>query len=200
MARVLKLTLVFGLSILCVSLRAQEQKKKEAEFPNNEEIRLVVIQSERAFEQYGITVTMEEQLPSAKNNPSFVEKDRQVYDMASKLIAALKINPDAFHGPGGLLLLTSLDDASRNAALCSGTAYNDSMQTLMASSDVHRATDSLNVGLNCAETSGHIYTVSESVNALLLREMEAQQSLNRDAGEALDRCTAALKNCDSHGH
>jgi hypothetical protein len=93
--------------------------------------------------------------------------------------------------------MSSLDDASRNAALCSGTAYNDTIDTVMTKSDVHSAESWIHVGLNCINTSGYLYTVSETVQALLVRDLKAQQMLNQSAAETVNSCTAALKKCAS---
>jgi hypothetical protein len=193
--RMSKLTLLSSVLFLASCCTAQEKTEKTPEFPNIEEIQLVVTQSERVFEQYKQAVTTEAELPTSKTNPSMIEKDRGVYDMATKLIASLKAHPQGFHGVGGPLLLSSLDDASRNAALCSGAAYNDTMDALMTKSDVHSAKDWIHVGLSCVDVSGYLYTVSESVQAMLVRDMQAQQMLNQRAGETINTCTAALKKC-----
>jgi len=182
---------------LFLSICLAQQKEKRPEFPSTEEIQLVVTQSERVLEQYKQAITMEAELPSSKHNPSVIEKDREVYDMATKLVTALKAHPEGFHGLGGLLLLSSLDDASRNAAVCSGSASSDAMNAVISTSDVNSARDWLHVGLSCMDVSGYLYTVSESVQALLVREMEAQQLLNQNAQETLNGCTAALKKCAS---
>jgi hypothetical protein len=183
------------LLILPICCNAQQQKEKAPDFPSTEEIKLVITQSERVFEQYKQTVAMEAELPTFKSSPSAVEKDRGVYDMTTKLLAGLKTHPESFNGLGGLLLLSSLDDASRNAALCSGTAYSDTMQAIMTNSDINSAKEWIHVGLSCIDVSGYLYTVSESVQALLVREMEAQQLLNQRAQETLNGCTAALTKC-----
>ena len=167
------------------------------EFPSADEIQLVVTQSERVFEQYKQSVTMEAELPSFKRDPSAIEKDTGVYDTGVKLAAAQKEHPEGFHGVGGLLLLFSLDDTSRNAALCSATAYNDTMEAVMTKSDVHSAENGMHVGLSCINISGYLYTVSESVQALLVRDLKAQQMLNQSATETISSCTAALKKCAS---
>jgi hypothetical protein len=190
-------TLICCLLLLTVCAPAQQEKAKIPEFPSADEIQLVVTQSERVFEQYKQSLTMEAELPSFKRDPSAIEKDTGVYDMGMKLVDALKKRPEGFHGVGGLLLMSSLDDASRNAALCSGTAYNDTMEAVMAKSDVHSAESWMHVGLSCINISGYLYTVSESVQALLVRDLKAQQMLNQSAAETVNSCTAALKKCDS---
>jgi hypothetical protein len=191
-----KPAMLLCLLFLAVCCFAQQQKEKTLEFPSTEEINLVVTQSERVFEQYKQAVTIEADLPSSKRNPSVIEKDSDVYSGAAKLIATLKAHPQSFHGLGGLLLLSSLDDASRNSAVCSGSAYSDAMDALVSASDAKSAKEWLQVGLSCIGVSGYLYTVSESVHALLVREMEAQQLLNQRAEETVNSCTAALKKCE----
>jgi hypothetical protein len=41
--------------------------------------------------------------------------------------------------------------------------------------------------------SGYLYTVSESVQALLVRDMKAQQILNQQAMELANKCNALMK-------
>ncbi len=171
----------------------QQVLKEEPDFPHTDEIQLVVTQAERAFEQYKPSVTFERELPSFQKDSSAPDKDLEVFDTTIKLIATLKTHPDGFHGLGGLLLLSSLDDASRNAALCSGTAYNDAMQAVMASSDVSVARYYLHIGVSCLDASGHLYTVSESVQELLVREAKAQQLLNKQVMAFADKCRILMK-------
>jgi hypothetical protein len=52
-------TILFCLLFLSVCCVAQQQKEKTPEFPNTEEIQLVVTQSDHVFEQYKQSVTME---------------------------------------------------------------------------------------------------------------------------------------------
>ena len=194
-----KSTMAFCLPFLTVCAMAQQDKAKTPDFPSTDEIQLVVTQSERVFEQYKQTLTMEAELPTFKRDSSAIEKDTGVYDMGMTMVNALKKHPEAFHGVGGLLLLSTLDDASRNSALCSGTAYNDTMEALIGKSDVHPAENWMQVGLNCINVSGYLYTVSESVQALLIRDLKAQETLNQSAVETVNRCTAAMKKCVSQG-
>jgi hypothetical protein len=195
-----KSTMAFCVLILTACATAQQEKAKIPEFPSMDEIQLVVTQSERVFEQYKQSVTMESELPSFKRDPSAIQKDTGVHDMGMKLVDALKKHPDGFHGVGGLLLMSSLGDASRNAALCSATAYNDTMEAVMTKSDVHSAENWVHVGLSCINISGYLYTVGESVQALLVRDLKAQEMLNESATETVNGCTAALKKCAAQKH
>jgi hypothetical protein len=105
----------------------------------------------------------------------------------------LKQNPDAFHGLGGLLLLSSLDDASRNAALCSSAGAAEMAKGLIEHFDSKDAYRIMTVIQNCSDVSMHLYSVSESVHALMVREVEAQQDLNNQAMATIGKCTDLLK-------
>jgi hypothetical protein len=181
---------VFCLLFLTSFCIAQEQKD-EPKFPTNEEIQLVVTQAERAFDQYKASVVSEAELPTAKQDKSSMEKDQEVVRLSAKLLDALKKKPEAFNGLGGLLVLTTLDDASRNAALCANAGMLDIAKNILDKPDVNAANRMLAIVGKCTDVSSHLYTVSESVNALLVRNMDAQENLNAEALKSMNECTAA---------
>ena len=168
--------------------------QKAVDFPTTEEINLVVTQSERAFDQYKNSVVMENNLESLQRDPSSLKKDQELVEMSHKLIVALKAKPDGFHGLGGLLLLSTLDDASRNAALCASAGSAEIAKGLIDHADVKDAYRIMTVMQNCSDVSAYLYTVSESVNALMVRELEAQQDLNDQAMEMANKCADIIKN------
>jgi hypothetical protein len=179
---------------LLASVHSFAQQKTQVEFPTKEEINLVVTQAERAFDQYKNSVVIEEGLQSSKQEPSSLKKDQEVVEMSHKLIMALKENPDRFHGLGGLLLLSTLDDASRNAALCSSSGSAEIAKGLIDHFDVKDAYRIMTIMQTCSDVSAHLYTVSESVHALMVRELEAQQDLNNQAMELANKCADIVKN------
>lgn len=182
---------VFCLLFLTSFCIAQEQKD-EPKFPTNEEIQLVLTQAERAFDQYKASVISEAELPTAKQDKSSLEKDQEVVRLSAKLLDALKKRPETFNGLGGLLLLTTLDDASRNAALCANAGTLDIAKNILDKPDVNAANRMLAIAGKCTDVSSHLYTVSESVNALLVRNMDAQANLNEEAMKTIDECRATL--------
>lgn len=189
--------IVFILVFLSSLLSAQSAKLKE--FPTDEEIRLVVSQAERAFADYKQAVALEASLPTAKKDRVNLDTDKQLVDMVPKLLDALKANPSRFNGLAGLLLLTTLDDASRNAALCSNSGMGDIAQELLSSHDVATIYRSMAISQKCVDVSGQLYTVSESVNALFVKAMEAQEELGEQATDALNKCAAAMKGATKPG-
>jgi hypothetical protein len=189
MEHIMRLLVVF----LLASVHCFAQQKAQVEFPTKEEINLVVTQAERAFDQYKTSVVMEGNLQSSKQEPSSFKKDQEVVEMSHKLIVALKENPDRFHGLGGLLLLSTLDDASRNAALCSTSGSAEIAKGLIDHFDVKDAYRIMTIMQTCTDVSAHLYTVSESVHALMVRELEAQQDLNNQAMELANKCAEIVK-------
>lgn len=106
----------------------------------------------------------------------------------------LKENPERFHGLGGLLLLSTLDDASRNAALCSSSGSAEIAKGLIDHSDIKDAYRIMTIMQTCSDVSAHLYTVSESVHALMVRELEAQQDMNNRAMQLANKCADIVKN------
>jgi hypothetical protein len=190
------LKLLMAACVICLaasgSVAQQTKPEQGVDFPKTEEIQLVVTQAERAFEQYKQSVNAEANLPAGNGGESALAKDREGVEMAAELIGKLKSSPLAFHGLGGLLLLSTLDDASRNSALCANAGMSELTQQVI-SVDTKSAYQTLTIIQTCSDVSLHLYTVSESVHALLVREMVAQQKLNQRAMEVADQCTAAIK-------
>jgi hypothetical protein len=183
-------------AILITSSALAQEPPKKPSFPTGDEIELVVSQAERAFDQYNQAVTLESGIPSMQEDKTGIERDRQVVTSAKTLVAGLKRKPQAFHGVGGLLLLGILDDASRNAALCSASTFAAITSELMSEKGLDRgkAYEFMHIGQACQDASVQLYTVSENVHALMLRELESQQVLNQEATEMLTNCTSVLKN------
>jgi hypothetical protein len=164
-----------------------QQKEAKLDFPSDEEIKLVVKQSERAFQQYAQSVELEAMLPSSKENGSGVATDKQVVAAAKELVDTLKQDPGAFHGLLGFTLQTMLDDASRNAALCGGSGMSElAMQITSNKVDKARAFEILGIAKACQDASTALYTVSETVHDMYVREL-----VSRDA--VLEQLNAILQ-------
>lgn len=182
-----------GILVVFFGMPSLAQQKTQVTFPTTEEINLVVAQAQRAFEQYEKSVVMEKTLKAAKDDPSSIQKDEEVVEMSRKLIAGLKEHPEKFNGLGGLLLLSSLDDASRNSALCSGTGSVEIVKGLLEHADSKEAFRVMTIIQNCVDVSNLLFTVSESVHALMVREIEAQEDLNDQALELANKCNDIVR-------
>jgi hypothetical protein len=176
---------------MLASAQAAANKPEEPNFPTTEEIQLVTGQAERAFSMYKELLNRQETLGlAALSGKESLARERKLIELSGTLLSALKADPNKFHGLGSLLLLSGLDDASRNAALCSGQGMAKAFAGLIDKQDDKKAHELLHVAQSCADLSAHLYTVSESVHALLVREIEGQQLLGDRAVEVINKCMA----------
>jgi hypothetical protein len=160
-------------------------------FPTQEQIELVLTQADRAFVQYEQAIKLEAQggtglEQSSKTDQESLRKARQILDPLRKSSAA-------FNGPPGFLIVTGLDDASRNMALCMGQAGMQASVLGEAGnfSDAHRL---LQIGQSCLDTSTLLYTVSESALDLYAHYLLAENAMSQDAAKALSKCTDIIQN------
>ncbi len=187
---------VLILFLLFVSL-ATTCRAQETTFPTNDEIQLVLTQADRAMQQYKPLIDQEE-LRFGKGSVELeaVTKDRQVVKAIEMAVQVLKKNPQGFNSAGGFALFEWLDDASRNAMVCSTSSMLQSTTFLMAG-EINKATQLIHLGQSCLDASNMIYTVSENAGALYERYAKASQKLAADAAKVAEQCTATLKKMDA---
>jgi hypothetical protein len=177
--------------LLTIGLAVSANAQTEKTFPNNDEITLVLTQTERALQQYKPMIDQQETL-LGKSEADAVAKDRQVVTGLEEAVKAFKHNPQGFNGPLGFALFEWLDDASRNAALCGNGA---SMQAVLAimKGKPEKADSLLRLAQSCMDMSTLIYTISENAGALYLRYAEAEEQLAAKGADVADKCMAILK-------
>ena len=164
------------------------QAQTEKPFPTDDEINLLLTQTERAIQEYKPLIDQEES-QMGKSYAEAVAKDRQVVNALETAVKAFKSKPQAFNGPLGFIFFGWLDDADRNALLCASGA---SLQASQADT-VDRASTLLHLAQNCQASSTLIYTVSENANSLYGKYVEAEAQLAEQAAEAVQKCTDILK-------
>jgi hypothetical protein len=177
--------------ILILSLVPMSHAQDETTIPTDDEIRLVLTQTERAMQSYKLLIDQEElQLGSA--GAEAVAKDRQVLHGIEIAVEALKKQPEGFNGPAGFLFFEWLDDASRNALLCSSTALSQSTM-LMMSGKTSSANELMHLSQSCMDASTLIYTVSENAGSLYERYAKAEQRIAEKGFSVAQKCADALK-------
>jgi len=188
---VLTLVLVFLRSAVAQDkLYALHAQQGPDEFPSEQQINLLITQSERAFDSYENTLQLEAQLVGG---PESVTKDREVLTSARKVLATLKAEPSKwFNSPMGFLLVTNLDDASRNMALCAGQGGMQSA-TAVLDRKADLGMSNVHVSQTCLDTSTLLYTVSESALDLYAQYLSTEYKLTQREAEALQRCADILK-------
>lgn len=189
----LRYTFIIVLPIFCFapSIRAQDEKT----FPTDNEIQLLLTQADRATQQYKPLIDQEE-IQLGKSGADAVVKDRQVVQAVEMAVQTLKKKPQGFNSPAGFALFEWMDDASRNAMVCSTSSMTQATVTLMAG-EISKATELINLGQSCMDVSSLIYTVSENAGALYERFLKAQQQLAEKAMSISQTCTDVLKKLDA---
>ncbi len=173
---------------LCVASRAQD---REANFPTDEEIKLVLTQADRAIQQFKPLLDMEEKMLGKKGEDA-IAKDREVVRGIETAIKAFGKNPQAFNGPLGFSFFEWLDDADRNALLCVSGASNEAVGRILAG-DKEKAELAMSLSQSCLAVSTLFYTVSENAGALYTRYVQNEEKVAEQGAEAVHKCVELLK-------
>ncbi len=142
-------------------------------FPSDADISLAVLQADSAMDQYRGAVGQEETV-IGQAGADAVSRDKQLlgsWDFTSK---GFKVNPQTFNSELGLEVVLMLDDAARNAALCSATAHKGAATA--GRDDLAR---------RCMEASTHLHDASQSVAVLYRRYVEAEHQAVEQAGKCV---------------
>lgn len=183
--------LAFSFASLTVVCQAQE-----GAFPSDNEINLLLTQADRAMQQYKPLIDQEEELQLGKSGAEAVAKDREVVRAVEIALQALKKRPQGFNSAAGFALFEWLDDASRNAMVCSASSNTQATIALM-DGDIGKATELIHLGQSCMDVSSLIYTVSENAGALYERYAKSAQKLAEDGAKAAEQCADTLKKMDA---
>ena len=170
-----------------VVVRAQ----KETHFPTDDEIQLLLTQADRAMQQYRPLID-EEERQLGKKGVDAVAKDREVVGNMELALKTFKKRPQGFNSPLGFAFFEWLDDAARNALLCSQTAMSQATTSMM-DGKLDDAPRYMHLSQSCMDASTLIYTVSENASALYERYVKAEQELANEGADVAQKCTDALK-------
>ena len=102
--------IVFLTIAFTVAASAQTNKT----FPTDDEINLVLNQTERAMQQYKPLIDQEE-IQMGTGYKEAAANDRRVVGALEMAVRAFKGKPQGFNGPLGFTFFEWLDDAGRNA-------------------------------------------------------------------------------------
>jgi hypothetical protein len=163
-------------------------QEKEATFPNNDEIDTLLTQANRAMTQYQTAVDQE---TKAGFDSDSLATDRQLIEVWPKMSGMLKQNPQGFNSEVGFLFVTSLDDASRNAAVCAGEAMRQSSMKLVKR-ETNGVEELLTLYDNCNSASTLLYTVSETAASMYRRYLHADAELTSQTVADMKKCTDVL--------
>jgi len=183
--------LIFIVVLSIVGFAPLAHAQDELTFPTDNEIQLLLTQAGRAMVQYKLTIDQEE-LRLGENGAEAIQKDRQVVQAVEIAVQTLKKQPQGFNSPAGFALFEWLDDASRNALLCSSAAMSRSTILAMAGK-TDSANELIHLSQACMDVETLIYTVSENAGSLYARYAKAEQHLAERALSVSQKCSEALK-------
>jgi hypothetical protein len=178
-----------GFAIVAVSLPVAGQSEKS--FPTDDEIRLVLTQTERAVQQYSLVIEQEASLMGSEGAPA-AAKDREVAGNLETAIKGFRLHPQAFNGHLGFVFFEWLDDASRNANLCAMSATAEIMPSV-GPGQTSKAQSLLRLAQSCSDMATLFYTVSENAGALYLRYVTTEEDTANRCGTIVEQCTSILK-------
>jgi hypothetical protein len=182
------------LVFLTIGIAGAATAQTEKTFPTDDEINLVLTQTERAMQQYKPLIDQGE-IQMGKSYTEAAANDHQVVSSLEIAVKAFKSNPQAFNGPLGFAFFEWLDDADRNAVLCASGAATQAMTEMMAG-NTSKANSLIDLGRSCLDVSTLLYTVSENAGSLYLKYAEAEQELAAHGAEVAEKCADVLKkNC-----
>lgn len=180
-----------ALVFLTVGFSVATHAQADKQFPTDEEINLMLTQTERAVQQYKPLIDQEE-AQMGKSYAGAAANDRQVVDALETAIKAFKAKPQGFNGPLGFAFFVWLDDADRNALLCSSGASMQSTRYMMEG-NTEKAEALLHLAQSCQDASTLIYTVSENAESLYTKYAEGEEQLAIQGADVAQKCTDILK-------
>ena len=157
--------------LLTISFAIVVNAQAKKTFPTDDEINLVLTQTERAIQQYKPLIDKEE-IQMGKSGADAIAHDRQVVNALETAVKAFRGKPQEFNGPLGFTFFEWLDDADRNAVLCGSGASGQAASQMMAGNK-DKAESLLHLAKSCSDMSTLIYTVSENAGSFYQRYVEA---------------------------
>lgn len=170
----------------------QSSNQSPAKFPTEDQISLLLTQSERGLDAYKRAVKMEAMVLPKQG----ADADAQQATTLRQVVAELKGSPHMFNSPYGFLLIADLDDASRNMAVCMGQGWALALSS-QTEAELAMAHQKMLLSQACLDTSTLLFTVSETAVEMYSNYLLADDQLKQRASDALDRCTEVMKKANS---
>ena len=171
------LVLVSSLTVVC--------RGQETNFPTDDEIKLLLTQTERALVQYKPLLDREESLFGEKGK-EVVAKDQELVQGLETAIKAFRKNPQGFNSKLGFSFFEWIDDADRNTLLCASSASSEAVN-LMLDGKTAKARSLAELSQSCMDTSSLLYTVSENAGALYTKFVAGEEALAKQAYDKIGR-------------
>jgi hypothetical protein len=172
------------------------RKRKIRIFQTDDEIRLVLTQTERAVSEYKPLLVKEEN-KMGKEGREAAARDMEVVRGPETALAGFRKNPQAFNGPLGFAFFEWIDDARHNALLSSVSA-SGLLTVSLIDGNKEKALTYADLSKDFANVSTVFYTLSENAGALFARYVSGEEDLAKlGLKVATDRTNALKKKGDT---
>jgi len=187
----LRLSSVLLLAVIIFGACPHALAQVEKTFPTNDEINLVLNQSERALERYK-NLLEDQQTQIGQSVTDQVAEGRRISGALAEAIKAIKPRPFAFNGPAGFTLLQTLSAADRNSLRCEVAAASQSAGYMIAGKPDTSDT-LLHLSQSCMDLSTLIFTISEQAGSLFKRYVTTEDQQAAQTREEARRCADEME-------
>lgn len=181
------LIVIVPLMVMAAQVAAYCQDKP---FPSDDEVKLVVSQTDVAMLQYKQAVGQEEQL-MGKTTAEENARERKTIADWEFVSKELNSKPQAFNSVVGFDVVLMLDESERSEMLCSVAALSTGTLTAVAQ-DLTMANSFVNLSHTCMDSATLLFTVREGVAALYQRYVEAEKQLADEGLQVASKCADVL--------
>ena len=175
------------MAIGAVAAHAQAERT----FPTDEEVGLLLTQTDRALDRYKPLLD-EQEAQIGKSVEEDVANDRKLVTSVQGSIKVLSAKRQSFNGPMGFAFFESLVDMDRNALRCGFAASSQSSGYVIAG-DHDKADALLHLSQKCMDLSMLIYTISENASSLYKRFIQAEDQWAAHSTQEARQCEDALE-------
>jgi hypothetical protein len=183
--------LVLLVAVLIAINAAVAYAQAERNFPTDEEVGLLLTQTDRALERYQPLLD-EQEAQIGKSVAEDVANDRKLVNSVQASIKVLSAKRQSFNGPLGFAFFESLVNMDRNALRCGFAASSQSSGYVIAG-DHDKADALLHLSQKCMDLSMLIYTIGENASSLYKRFIQAEDQWAAHSTQEARQCEDALE-------
>lgn len=179
------------IAVLICGVAAGVAAQNEKIYPSDEEIRLLLTQTDRAVQLYKPLLD-EQENQIGKSAADDVASDREVVAALETSLKSISAERGYFNGTRGFEFLQRLGDADRSALRCGFAASSQATGYTIAGN--HEKADALmRLSQSCQDLSTLFYTIPENANSLFRRFIVAQDQWATSSTQEARQCSQAME-------
>ena len=179
------------IAVLICEVAAGFAAQNEKIYPSDEEIRLLLTQTDRAVQRYKpLLDEQEDQI--GKSAADEIANDREAVAALEASLKSISAQRGYFNGTRGFEFLQRLGDADRSALHCGFSAASQATGYTIAGN--HEKADGLmRLSQSCQDLSTLFYTIWENANSLFRRFIVAQDEWAARSTQEARECSDTLE-------